>query len=79
MDQLSYIHCAPWPIRVKTGVNASRAIFFAIVHTWEKVIGIAANFALISSADASMAFFTIVEVIWPSAAISRIFPIGTPR
>ena len=64
---------------VRTGVKASRIVFFAIVQTWEKVMGICSNFALISSADASMAFFTIVDVIWPSAAISRIFPIGTPR
>ena len=78
-DQLSAIHCAPSPIVWMTGSNVSRRLFLIFSPICANVIGIDSNSALILSADANMAFFTIVAVILPWAAISRIFPIGTSR
>ena len=68
---------ASWLTFASSGSRALIALFFIEVHISLQVLGILSNLALVSSAQANIAAFTISAVICPSAAISLSLPFGT--
>ena len=78
MTVLNWALLATWLSLVSTGSKAARAVFFIFVAIWAQVMGILSNLALISSAEANMAFFTTSAVTRPCSAYCLMEPSAMP-